>query len=55
MPGGGLSPDGTSWISCRPGYFLPERVLSSLFRGVFLGKLVAAYEEKRLNFFSDLW
>jgi hypothetical protein len=54
VPGGGLSPDGASWISCRPGYFLPERVLSRLFRGVFLGKLVAAYEEKRLNFFSDL-
>jgi len=54
VPGGGLSPDGASWISSRPGYFVPERVLSCLFRGVFLGKLVAAYEEKRLNFFSDL-
>lgn len=54
VPGGGLSPDQARWISCRPGYFLPERVLSCMFRGVFLGKLVAAYEEKRLNFFSDL-
>jgi Putative transposase/Transposase zinc-binding domain len=54
VPGGGLSPDGQSWIACRPGYLLPERVLSRLFRGVFLGKLVAAYEDKRLQFFSDL-
>lgn len=54
VPGGGLSPDGASWIACRPGYFLPERVLSTLFRGVFLGKLVAAYKDGRLQFFSDL-
>jgi hypothetical protein len=54
VPGGGLSPEGTSWIACRPGYFLPERVLSSLFRGVFLGKLVAAFKDQRLQFFSDL-
>jgi hypothetical protein len=54
VPGGGLSPDGKTWIACRPGYFLAERVLSSLFRGVFLGKLVAAYVDKRLEFFSDL-
>lgn len=54
VPGGGLSPDGASWIACRPGYFLPERVLSSLFRGVFLGKLVAAYDDQRLQFFADL-
>jgi hypothetical protein len=54
VPGGGLSPDGQSWVACRPGYFLPERVLSALFRGVFLGKLVAAYKDERLQFFSDL-
>jgi hypothetical protein len=54
VPGGGLSPDRGRWVSCRPGYFLPERVLSTLFRGVFLGKLVAAYKDKRLQFFSDL-
>lgn len=54
VPGGGLSPDGTTWIACSPGYFLPERVLARLFRGVFLGKLVAAYEARRLQFFSDL-
>ena len=54
VPGGGLSPDGRTWIACRPGYFLPERVLSSLFRGVFLGKLLAAYKDGHLQFFSDL-
>jgi hypothetical protein len=54
VPGGGLSPDGASWIACRPAYFLPERVLSSLFRRLLLEKLVAAHEDKRLNFFSDL-
>jgi Zn finger protein HypA/HybF involved in hydrogenase expression len=54
VPGGGLSADGRSWIPCRPGYFLPERVLSTLFRGVFLGKLVAAHKDGRLQFFSDL-
>jgi Putative transposase/Transposase zinc-binding domain len=54
VPGGGLAPDGASWIASRPGYFLPERVLSSLFRGVFLGKLLAAYKDGRLQFFSDL-
>jgi len=54
VPGGGLSPGGRTWIACRPGYFLPERVLSSLFRGVFLGKLLAAYKDGHLKFFSDL-
>jgi len=54
LPAGELPPDEPSWIACRPGYFLPERVLSSLFRGVFLGKLLAAYKDGRLQFFSDL-
>ncbi len=53
VPGGGLSPDGGSWISCRPGFFLPVRVLSRLFRRLFLEKLAAAYEAGRLTFFSD--
>ncbi len=39
MPGGGLSPDGTRWVSCRPGFFLPVRPLSQLFRGKFLTRL----------------
>jgi hypothetical protein len=37
-PGGGLSPDGLRWIACRPGFFLPVRVLSRLFRRLFLEK-----------------
>jgi hypothetical protein len=36
VPGGGISPDGTRWISCRPGFFLPVRVLSRLFRRLFV-------------------
>ena len=43
MPGGGISLDGKRWISCRPGFFLPVRVLSRLFRRLFLEKLVAAH------------
>ena len=37
VPGGGVSPDGTRWISCRPGFFLPVRVLSRLFRRLLSG------------------
>jgi hypothetical protein len=54
VPGGGLSPDGERWVSCRPGFFLPVRVLSRLFRRLFLGKLSAAYEADRLQFFGHL-
>ncbi|MGB8434908.1 MAG: transposase zinc-binding domain-containing protein, partial [Burkholderiales bacterium] len=39
VPGGGLSLDGTQWIACRPGFFLPVRVLSRLFRRLFLAEL----------------
>jgi Putative transposase/Transposase zinc-binding domain len=53
VPGGGVSLDGSRWVSCRPGYFLPVRVLSRLFRRLFLQKLVAAHTAGRLNFFSD--
>jgi len=52
VPGGGLSLDGTRWISCRPGFFLPVRVLSRLFRRLFLEQLVAAHEAGRLHFFG---
>ncbi|WP_091911063.1 IS91 family transposase [Mesorhizobium sp. YR577] len=54
VPGGGLSPDGTRWISCRPGFFLPVRVLSRLFRRLFLEELRTAYDAGKLSFFSDL-
>jgi len=52
VPGGGISPDGSHWISCRPGFFLPVRVLSRLFRRLFLEKLVAAHDADRLRFFG---
>ena len=54
VPGGGLSPGGASWISCKPGYFLPERVLSRLFRRLFLSKLAAAHRAGKLHFSGDL-
>jgi hypothetical protein len=54
VPGGGLSLDGQRWISCRPRFFLPVRVLSRLFRRLFLDKLAAAHTEQRLVFFGAL-
>jgi hypothetical protein len=53
VPGGGISLDGKSWISCRPGFFLPVRVLSRLFRRLFLEKLIAAHKAGHLKFFGD--
>jgi len=53
VPGGGLSLDGQHWVSCRPGFFLPVRVLSRLFRRLVLEQLVAAHEAGRLHFFGD--
>ena len=54
VPGGGPSLDGTHWIACRPGFFLPVRVLSRLFRRRFLDELRAAFEARHLGFFGDL-
>jgi Putative transposase/Transposase zinc-binding domain len=54
VPGGGLSPDGQRWISCRPRFFLPVRVLSRLFRRLFLDRLAEAHAEGRLVFFGEL-
>jgi Putative transposase/Transposase zinc-binding domain len=54
VPGGGLSPDGQRWVSCRPGFFLPVRVLSRLFRRLFIAQLRAAFETKALHFFNAL-
>lgn len=54
MPGGGLDPDGRRWISCGPGFFLPVRVLSRLFRRLFLDGLRAAHRAGELSFFGDL-
>src|SRR3984893_602456 len=50
VPSGGLSPHQTSWISCRPGFFLPVRVLSRRFRRLFLGRLQAAFAAGELRF-----
>lgn len=54
VPGGGISLDGKRWIACRPGFFLPVRVLSRLFRRLFLQELRAAYDAGKLSFFGDL-
>jgi hypothetical protein len=52
VPGGGISLDGEHWISCRPRFFLPVRVLSRLFRRLILEKLVAAHQAGELHFFN---
>jgi hypothetical protein len=54
VPGGGISLDGTRWISCRPHFFLPVRVLSRLFRRLFLQYLQEAFDSGKLRFFSSL-
>ena len=52
VPGGGISADGSRWVSCRPNFILPVPVLSRLFRGLFLAKLRAAHQAGRLEFFG---
>ena len=54
VPGGGLSPDGRRWVSCRTGFFLPVRVLSRLFRRRFLESLQTAFDSGKLQFFGSL-
>jgi hypothetical protein len=54
VPGGGLAPDGRAWIACRPGFFLPVRVLQRLYRRLFLDKLRAAHRAGKLRFFNEL-
>jgi hypothetical protein len=53
VPGGGLAPDGQRWIACRPGFFLPVRVLSRLFRRRFLEELQRLHEAGQLKFFGE--
>jgi putative transposase/transposase-like zinc-binding protein len=53
VPGGGVSLDGERWVACRPGFFLPVRVLSRLFRRLFLEKILAAHQANNLKFFGD--
>src|ERR1700755_1753807 len=54
VPGGGISPDGTRWVACRPGFFLPVRVLSRRFRELFLARLQAAFTAGELRFSGTL-
>jgi hypothetical protein len=54
VPGGGISLDGVRWVPCRPAFLLPVRVLSRLFRRLFLAGLSDAYAADRLAFFGDL-
>lgn len=54
VPGGGVSPDGQRWVACRKGFFLPVRVLSRLFRRLFIEKLAAAHAQGALSFFGEL-
>ena len=54
VPGGGISLDGTRWVACRPGFLLPVRVLSRLFRRLFLSRLADAHAAGRLAFFGEL-
>jgi hypothetical protein len=53
VPGGGISLDGQHWVACRSGFFLPVRVLSRLFRRLFLEKLIAAHKAGHLKFFGN--
>lgn len=53
IPGGGLSPDGTRWVACRHGFFLPVRVLSRLFRRRFIEGLATLHRAGQLQFFGE--
>jgi len=52
VPGGGLSPDGTKWVACKPGFFLHVRVLARLFRRLFVEGLLALHQAGELAFFG---
>jgi hypothetical protein len=54
VPSGGLSPDGTRWVACRPGFFLHLQVLSRLFRRLFIEGLLDLHRSGHLVFFGDL-
>ena len=54
VPGGGISPDGSRWVPCKPGFFLHVRVLSLLFRRLFLENLQYAFDSGKLQFFTAL-
>jgi hypothetical protein len=54
LPGGGISLDGMRWVPCRPGFLVPVRVLSRLFRRLFLTGLANAHTAGQLAFLGDL-
>ncbi len=54
VPSGGLSGNGKRWLHCRKGFLLPVRVLSRLFRRLFLEQLVSAHKQAHLQFFGQL-
>lgn len=54
VPGGSLSPNGTRWVACKPEFFLHVRVLSRLFRRLFIEGLMALHRIGELSFFGDL-
>jgi hypothetical protein len=54
VPGGGLSPDGSRWVRCKPGFLLSVRVLSRVFRGKFLAQLKYAFDQGKLSFHGKL-
>lgn len=54
VPGGGIAPDGSRWVSSRPAFLLPVRVLGKLFRRLFLTQLVAHHDDGRLGFFGTM-
>jgi hypothetical protein len=54
VPGGGITLDGSRWVSSRPAFLLPVRVLGKLFRRLFLNRLIALHEAGRLAFFGTM-
>ena len=54
VPGGGISLDASRWVACRPGFFLPVKVLSRRFRNVYLRYLEQAHAAGKLQFHGDL-
>ena len=54
VPGGGISDDGECWVTCRPGFLLPVRVVTRLFRWLFFEQLQAAFDAGQLHFFNAL-
>jgi Putative transposase len=54
VPGGGIALDGSRWISSRPAFLLPVRVLGALFRRLFLTRLIALHDAGRLTFFGSM-